>query len=517
MDGKTDRMILGCDIGNGFGYVSVLTDPQADPIPLIPTRYSEIAKTGMPTTAYIAPPDGKNIDVFTNGKPAEVRYRRNPGQLVRAIKTCFADGTVNVRQVNSPVDTGSVYAAIARDLVKLAHEDLADKGMKPACDVVFTFPASFAEKPVLLEKMEQSINSVEINGQHLHVCGRLPEPAAAAIDYLHYMQHIAPEGIRIQRDDFTVLVYDLGHGTFDAAVVTASSGEIPYTLHFNSGDPEVGGKDFDRVLMDEIMNLLEEESDYVPKTDGEMDEVRRAAVECKHALTDDESYTVTIRSREDDGFYELDITRERFEELSEGLIYRTLTIVSELLEQAETNNIKIDAVVLSGGGSRMPMVRKSLEAVVEGRYPVTLYRPSEAVSYGAARYAATRVIDQLTDCCYGIWMPSSEKLEGEVQFCIPCGAKRPARSRTMTFRADDARYSVKVYRAAQKNKNLETCSPNDDENCRAVLFIPFDLTPGALCNVTLTAMENYDIQVDLKTDNGEHYTKRTSDALSKIL
>lgn len=517
MNAPQNRLILGCDIGNGFGYVSVLTDPQSDPLGLIPSRYREIALTGMPTTAYVTPPEGDPIEVFSNKRPAETRYKNKPAQLVRAIKTCFEDGTVSVKGVSTPVDTGAIYAAIARDLVLLAEEDLADKNMDPIYDVVFTFPASFAEKPVLLEKMERSIGSVQINGHPLNVCGRLPEPAAAAIDYLHYMQHTAPEEQRIDRDSFTVLVYDLGHGTFDAAVVTASGTDTPYTLHFSDGDPEVGGKDFDQVLIDEIVSRLAEDFGYTPKSDAANANIRAQAVECKLALSESDTCTISVRGKEDEGDYEFDITRERFEELSESLLHRTLTIVDRLLGQAEQNGITIDAIVLSGGGSRMPMVKRSLEALAEGKYPVTLYRPSEAVSYGAARYAATRIMDQLTDCSYGIWRPSAQKLEGEVRFCIPCGIKRPASSETMHFTADDARYSIKIFRDAVKNRYLGTCSPNDDDNCRAVLFLPFDVMPGTECDVTLTVLENYDVQVELLTDTGERYVKKTSDALSDIL
>jgi molecular chaperone DnaK (HSP70) len=96
--------------------------------------------------------------------------------------------------------------------------------------------------------MQSAIEQIEIDGQKIHVAGRLPEPAAVAIDYLHYIQHIVPEEQRIKADQFTVLVNDLGYGTFDTAVVTASSKDQPYVLHAKDGLPEVGGKNFDEVI-----------------------------------------------------------------------------------------------------------------------------------------------------------------------------------------------------------------------------------------------------------------------------
>ena len=70
-------------------------------------------------------------------------------------------------------------------------------------DIVFTFPAAFADNVSFLEMMQKNIEKIKINGNKINVLGRLPEPAAVAIDYLHYMQHIAPKDIRIKDKKFT--------------------------------------------------------------------------------------------------------------------------------------------------------------------------------------------------------------------------------------------------------------------------------------------------------------------------
>lgn len=385
-DDTKKRYVLGCDIGNGYGYISLLCDYKSDPMPLFPSSY-KLADAGMPTTAYVVPPRGDFIHVFDNGKSAEERYKGKSAQLVRAIKTRLNEEYINVAGVTTPINVDHIYSTIARDLLLLAEEELKNKGMQPIYDVVFTFPASFSDKVSLLERMQSSIENLRINGSKINVLGKLPEPAAVAIDYLHYMQHIAPEKVRIKKDQFTVLVYDLGHGTFDTAVVTARSDGEPYTVHFKAGLPAVGGKDFDQILYDEILSKLQEQYAYTPKNVFQREFIRQEAVDAKLTLSDNDVATISVINDSEDSYCDIDITRERFEELSQHLLLQTLELVQNVLDEAASSGIQIDCIVLSGGASKMPMVRNSLEKLVDGQYPIILHRPSEAVSYGAARFA----------------------------------------------------------------------------------------------------------------------------------
>ena len=172
------RPILGCDIGNGFGYVSLLQQQAGDPLPLLPSKY-QLSNLGMPTTAYVTPPDGAPIVVFQKGKAAEKRYQKYPKQLVHAVKTRLKEGNIALPEVEKPVPVAQLYGAIARDLVTLAEEELKNKGIDPIYDLVFTFPASFADDTAILEQMQQAIQAVELDGHPLRVLGRLPETAEA--------------------------------------------------------------------------------------------------------------------------------------------------------------------------------------------------------------------------------------------------------------------------------------------------------------------------------------------------
>lgn len=550
------KYILGCDIGNGYGYVSLLINENEDPVPLFPNKYG-LTGIGMPTAAYVAPPDGKEIIVFKEGKTAEAIYKSNPAQMVRAIKTRFKEKTIKIPSVEQPVETGEIYSAITRDLIFLAEEQLKNLGVKSVYDLVFTFPAAFADNVALLEMMQKNIEKIRIDGNKINVLGRLPEPAAVAIDYLHYMQHIAPKEIRINEKKFTVLVYDLGHGTFDTAVVTAQSEGTPYVLHSKAGLPEIGGKNFDEVLYQELINVLEEQYGYVPKNERQREIVREEAVKAKIGLSTNETVSASVIN--EDEYCEVEITKERFEELTEHLLIQTLELVQSVLDESSSAGIKIDAIILSGGASQMPMVLNGLKELVEDEYPVALYRPSEAVSFGAARFAyriprsvpapkptptpkldhgsskvnkagttkvpdekkvstesgkTNQIMEQLTDCCYGLWMPSEDNLEGEVEFVIQSGRPRPTTSSRVEFFTASPRVVVKLYRSKEKNKNLESATIGE---CDSILWVPFDVIPGKKYGLSITVLENYGIEVELRAETGETVKKTTSDFLSKLI
>lgn len=229
-------------------------------------------------------------------------------------------------------------------------------------------------------------------------------------------------------------------------------------------------------------------------------------------MTDDNSYLASVMNQQNE-YCEVEITRERFEKLSEPLVFQTLEVVQKMLEEAEEKGITIDAIVLSGGGSKVPMIRTSLEKLVEDKYPIIMHRPSEAVSFGASRFAgASRfgygdgvahkedtkeesenkeieteektgyrgrrrqcekyksVLEQQTDRCYGIWYPSEGKLEGEIRFLVTSGQTRPFRSEPISFVSQSSRIVIKVFQSKEKNQVLET---DAEHNCDGIVWIPF--------------------------------------------
>lgn len=500
--------ILGCDIGNGFGYVSAVFEEDKDPRILFPAS-SGFNSFGMPTTAYVTPPEGDPIVVCKDGKPAERVYQRDPEHLVRAVKTQLENNMINLPGIQNPVRASDIYGTAAADLVALAGEALPSEYEKQSYRVVFAFPAAFSDNPQLLDQMQRSIEAKRPGQKFtVEVAGRLPEPAAVAIDYLHYVQHVIPEGQRIKEDNYTVLVYDLGYGTFDTAVVTASSKNQPYILYSKDGLKEVGGKDFDDILFNEICKLLKKQYGYVPQNGRQREAILTEAINVKIALTDNSVETCNVMGPDGD-YLQVEITRERFEELSSHLLDQTLQLVDKVMNDALRSGIKINAVVLSGGASQMPMVKKGLEQLLENKYPVYLYRPSQAVSFGAARYGYQQILRQFTDCCYGLWMPSKTNAKGEIRFMIQSGEERPAVSAPLQFYSSSSRLRLEVYRSKAKNQTIEKA---EVEDCESVIRLPFDVTPGALCSAVLKVSGDYSVSIELTTDQDEKQVKNSSDS-----
>ncbi|MCD8146206.1 MAG: Hsp70 family protein [Clostridiales bacterium] len=521
---------LGCDIGNGYGYVSILEDPGGDAMPLLPDGLAESG--GMPTTAYVTPPYANPIVVYERGRPAEDLYQRDPQRLVSAVKTRLREKNIRLPGVEAEVSAAKIYAAIVRTLVSLSDEERRLQHQEPVRDIVLTFPAAFSDDALVLEEMQRSVEAEAVNGQKIHVVGRLPEPAAVAIDYLYYMQHIAPEDVRITQDHFTVLVYDLGHGTFDTAVVTARSKGEPFQLYrkdgLQDGLQDVGGRDFDKLIYDYILNELKEKYGYIPGNEQARERIRKEAVKVKHELTESDTSEAGIQIGDDVEYVKL--TREQFERMGADLINQTLELVYSVLEDAEDRGISIDGIVLSGGASKMPMVREGLEKLFGDKYPITLYRPETAVSFGAARYAASLpgnatdgpvqptapILEQLTDCCYGIWQEAEDgRLEGEVRFVVQSGQKRPVTSEPVLIRSERARLSVQLYRSRVKNKKLAAAPTGE---CANILDIPFDVTRGRDYQVQITVEEDYRVCVELRdTKTGAVQRKSTTDLLETLL
>lgn len=530
---KRATPILGCDIGNGFAYVSVLETQQSDPLPLL---QNSLAGEGMPSAAFVPAEEQEPIQVYDlrRGAPTGL-MARYPGQTIRAVKTRMKEETLPIANSKRRVTPDQVYAAIVRDLVNMANDQRKQVGQEPVYDLVFTFPASFIGQVDLLNRMEKSIESVTLDGHALHVAGRLPEPAAVALDYLYYTQHLVEESQRRKEDHITVLVYDLGHGTFDTAIVTAGAGETPYLVRKQDGLPDVGGKDFEELIFDCLRDKLRQEHQIELKNTMQEGRLREVARMAKYALSDGEEYVDTSFTRPDDTEAELVITKREFETLSQPLVNRTLELVQDMLDEAEEEGIQVDAIVFSGGASRMPMIKAGLLALTKGRYPVEPYRYSQAVSFGAARYALSLqpaelpepepgpqtkkeepspkpapapqpkpVLEQLTEFSYGIWLPD-ETLTGHVEQLIPKGSKLPAGNASpLLLRSNSSRMTIRVRRSENTRKAGNQEKGNE-------LWFHFDVPANAVCGITLEVDANYHITVRCALPDGKVLTHSTAD------
>lgn len=540
-DKHTAGPVIGCDIGNALGYASVARGMNDDPLPLMP---DELSASGMPTDAYVTPPEGSEIRVYP---PDRAGMRAHPELTLRTIKRRLQDRTLTLEGIAQPVPVDAVYSAIARDLVRAANEVAVSSGRQPAYDLVFTFPVAFKDELEMLNRMEAGINAVELDGQRLHVVGRLPEPAAAALDYLHFRQYRAEAARRITQEQLTVLVYDLGHGTFDTALVTVRSKGEPYRVLGKDGIRELGGVDFDEMIYHELQSQLQRTYGYTLRNANEREKLRALAQEAKHSLSDPQlpeaRVPFTIYRNGDDEEVELSVSLERFEELGLGRINETVELVQRLMAEAERRACKVDAIVLTGGASRMLMVRRALEAAFpEYSDKIELFRPSTAVSFGAALYGASlaqrevaparqlspsqekpgdppkpekteeavvyprRILEQYTDTDYGLWLPGGDRGQGQVQVLIPRGEKLPARS-AQPLRLRGAG-GLKLW--VESTLQPAAARTVDVESCREVARLGFDEFPAdTVCELFMEVGEDYNVTLRCVAPDGRELRAST--------
>ena len=239
---------------------------------------------------------------------------------------------------------------------------------------VITVPAYFDEA-----RRKATADAGQISG--LDVLDIVNEPTAAALAFGEQLGYINAAGA--PRDPLTLLVYDLGGGTFDATVVRLDEGEI-VTLA-TDGDAELGGVDWDLRIVDFLVGKFRERFKDAPKIDESgMNQARDIAQATKHALTDELEAAMVFdyAGRK----LEVALARSEFESLAANLLERTLFTTRQTLKAAGLLWSDVDRLLLVGGSSRMPMVRRALETM-SGLVPDTNVSPDEAVARGAAIYA----------------------------------------------------------------------------------------------------------------------------------
>ena len=207
----------------------------------------------------------------------------------------------------------------------------------------------------------------------LNVVRILNEPTAAAIAF----------GLDKQLDSSTVLVFDLGGGTFDVSLLSIDSGV--FEVLATAGDTHLGGEDFDNRLIEHLVKLCKKKHPLRdPASDATaVQKLRREAERAKRALSTSVEVRVEIDSLLPGLDFSETVTRARFDELCGDLFRQTLVPIGKVLEDAGVQKEEVDELVLVGGSTRIPKVRSLLQAHF-GKEPNLSVHPDEAVAYGAA-------------------------------------------------------------------------------------------------------------------------------------
>ena len=272
-----------------------------------------------------------------------------------------------------------ISAYVLRKLV----QDAAAQIDGDVSDVVITCPAYFG-----LDAKAATQQAGELAGLNVHYV--ITEPVAAA--YYYATSREGSEGK-------TLLVYDLGGGTFDVTVIRSDASEIREVCI--EGDARLGGDNWDSAvanwLAEELARACGKDADEVAEHDETMQVLLQAAETAKKQLSSKEATKVRVLSEL--GQMRIDFTRKQFDEITNTLLEKTLRLTLDVVANArERHNIqKIDEVLLVGGSTFMPQVEANLRAKLAdvglGNVPVNRADPHLAVAKGAAWYAHKCAID----------------------------------------------------------------------------------------------------------------------------
>lgn len=337
------------------------------------TTNSEVALFRRGRADVIANPDGERVIasivyIDEEGKRHVGRTAKNvailhPNRTVRSVKRDL--GSAKRYWIDGKEHSPEEIAAIIMEELKTIAEAAFGRKVSKA---VVTVPANFDDP-----KRQATKRAAAQAG--LEVIRLVNEPTAAALAY----------GVNSDQQG-TILVYDLGGGTFDVSILQAGDGV--FQVLATRGDTHLGGDDFDNRIAELLLERFKEETRIDLKEDRlAMQKIYQAAESAKVHLSRHRVAQVEIPfiAANDQGPCHLEtrITREEFEELIIGYLDRTMRLTKGTLQDASLRPQDVDKVLLVGGSTRIPAVRKAVEQLF-GRSPESGVSPEEVVACGAA-------------------------------------------------------------------------------------------------------------------------------------
>lgn len=355
------KTVYGIDLGTTYSCIAQV-DEHGKPVIL---NNAENEST-TPSVVFFETED--NVAV---GKAAKEVVAIYPDRCVSTVKRAMGDAHWEQElfgETYRPQDVSAlILKRLAEDAEKITGETVED--------VVITCPAYFG-----VNEKEATKQAGEIAG--LNVLHVIPEPTAAALAY----------GID-QKEDQVVLVYDLGGGTFDVTLIDIKAEELRVIC--TGGDHQLGGKNWDETIVEHLAHEFEAQtsipSDSLLEDQETLQELLNAAEDAKKSLSSRQSVTIPVRFEGER--VAVEITRDRFDELTADYLERTLSLTQQEIEKAHSKGYeRIDKLLLVGGSTYMPQVKDAVEERFQ--LDVLQFDPNQAVAKGAAVFGHKCALEQ---------------------------------------------------------------------------------------------------------------------------
>jgi len=345
--------VIGIDLGTTNSVVSVMEG--GEPVVITNPEGSRITPSVVGFTK-----DGQRLV----GRLAKNQAVSNPDRTISSIKRHMGDPNYHVTIDGKNYTPPEISAMILQKLKSDAEAYLGET----VTQAVITVPAYFNDSQRQATKDAGKIAGLEV----LRI---INEPTAAALAY----------GLDKDQDE-TVLVFDLGGGTFDVSILELSEGV--FEVKATNGDTVLGGDDFDKKIMDWMVEEFKKENG-IDLSQDKMSAQRliEAAEKAKIELSSMSQTNINLPfiTADASGPKHLDLTlsRAKFDELTADLVERTMVPTRKAMEDAGLSNNEIDKIILVGGSTRIPAVQDAIRKIL-GKEPSKGVNPDECVSIGAA-------------------------------------------------------------------------------------------------------------------------------------
>jgi molecular chaperone DnaK len=350
---------VGIDLGTTNSVVAVLSGGEPEVI-----ANSEGSRTTPSVVAF-----AKNGEVLV-GEVAKRQAVTNIDRTIRSVKRYMGDPAWKVDIDGKSYNAQEISARVLQKLKRDAESYLGE----PITDAVITVPAYFSDAQRQATKEAGTIAG-------LNVLRIVNEPTAAALAY----------GLDKGDKEQTILVFDLGGGTFDVSLLEIGEGVIE--VKATSGDNHLGGDDWDQRIIDWLADKFKAAHGIdLTKDKMAMQRLREAAEKAKIELSSNQQTSINLPYITQDAeknplFLDESLSRAEFQKITADLLERTRTPFQNVIKDAGVSLSEIEHVVLVGGSTRMPAVTDLVKELTGGKEPNKGVNPDEVVAVGAALQA----------------------------------------------------------------------------------------------------------------------------------